>query len=164
MKCVWCVEWVFYFFTFLFLKIYISHLCLFYNCTYDFGKGLWHFSAWSAFYMGKLSPTCSCFKSPIVLRFPSIVYDVQNVAATAASQHYLGLNQRNWNPSKWICQRSQSFIFISLAQREFVNRRPLRIVQLLTPAFMLKNLALYHPSTKIWNGSCATTMYFPFSA
>lgn len=34
--------------------------------------------------MGKLSPTCSCFKSPIVLHFLSIVYDVQNVATTAA--------------------------------------------------------------------------------
>ena len=62
------------------------------------GKGLWHFSAWSAFYMGKLSPTCSCFKSPIVLHFRSIVYDVQNVAAAAARQHYFGLNQRNRSP------------------------------------------------------------------
>lgn len=47
-------------------------------------KGLWHVGAWSAVYMGMLSPTCSCFKSPIALGFLSIVYDVQNVAATAA--------------------------------------------------------------------------------
>lgn len=80
-----------------FFYILMSSLFFFYSCTYDFGKGLWHFSAWSAFYMGKLSPTCSCFKSPIVLRFLSIVYNVQNVAATAARQHYFGLNQRNCN-------------------------------------------------------------------
>lgn len=66
----------------------------FYNCTYDFGKGLRHFSACSAFYMGKLPATTSCFKSPIVLCFLSVVYDVQSVAATAARQHYLGLNLR----------------------------------------------------------------------
>lgn len=75
-------------------------LFFFYNCIYIYktGKGLWHSSAWSAFYMGKLSPTCSCFKSPIVLRSLSVVYDVQNVAATAACQHYFSLNQRNLKP------------------------------------------------------------------
>lgn len=46
----------------------------------DFGKGLRHLCALSAFYMGKLSPTGPCFKSPIVLCFLS-VYDVQQVAA-----------------------------------------------------------------------------------
>lgn len=80
-------------------------LVFFYHCIYDFGKGLWHFSAWSAFYMGKLSPTCSCFKSPIVLRFLSIVYDVRSMAATAACQHYFSLIQRNWNP-ECICHQS----------------------------------------------------------
>lgn len=67
------------------------------NCIYDLGKGLRHFSACSAFCMGKLSPTCSGLKGPIVLCFLSIVYDVQYVAVTAAHQHYLGLNQRNLN-------------------------------------------------------------------
>lgn len=59
------------------------------------GKGLWHVCACSAFYTAKLSPTCSCFKSPIVLYFLSVALNVQNVAATAA--HQLGVNQRNWN-------------------------------------------------------------------
>lgn len=76
-----------FFLTFFFFLVYIQ---------YVFGRGLWHFGAWSAFYMGKQSPTCSCFKSPIVLHFLSIVYDVQNVAATAPRQHYFGLNQINW--------------------------------------------------------------------
>lgn len=38
------------------------------------------------------------FESPITLRFLTIVYDVQNVSATAARQHYFGLNLRNLIP------------------------------------------------------------------
>lgn len=79
-------------------------------------KGLWHSSAWSAFYMGKLSPTCSCFKSPIVLRFLSIVYDVQNVAATAPRHYCLGLNLRNWNhQNESVITLEDVFSFLSIA-------------------------------------------------
>lgn len=72
--CMMC--WVSIFFLFV-IFLYSHVICFFnfiYNCTYDLSKGLWHFSACSAFYMGKPSPTSSCFKSTIVLRFLSVVF------------------------------------------------------------------------------------------
>lgn len=71
-----CMCWVSIFFSFCsFFFIFSCHLFfVFLNCTYDLSKGLWHFSACSAFYMGKPSPSCSCFKSTIVLHFLSVVF------------------------------------------------------------------------------------------
>lgn len=68
----------------------MSSVFCFYNCIYDFSAVMYD----QHFYVGTLSPTGSCFKSPIVLYFLSIVYDVQNVSATAARQHYV--DQRKW--------------------------------------------------------------------
>lgn len=93
---------------------------VFYNCVYMTGKVLWHFSALSAFHTRTLSPTCSCFKGPIVL---TIVYDVQNVAATAARQHYFGLNLRNWIPQSESVITLEAVFFIPVTLHEFVNRQ-----------------------------------------
>lgn len=61
--------------------------------TLDSDRGM--LSAWSAFYMGKLSPTCSCFKTSCCSSVPSVLDEEQS---TAARQHYFGLNRRNWIP------------------------------------------------------------------
>lgn len=63
----------------------------------------------------------SCRPQALVLRvllfFVSslIVYDVQNVAAAAARQHYFGLNQRNWIPWSESVITLEAVFFISLA-------------------------------------------------
>lgn len=93
--CMMC--WVSIFISYF---IFSCHLCFFYNCIYMTVKGLWHVGAWSAVYMGMLSPTCSCFKSPIALGFLSIVYDVQNVAATAA---LCWSRSEKLEPLQWVC-------------------------------------------------------------
>lgn len=102
-----------------------------------------------------LSPTCSCFKSPIVLCFLSIVYEVQNMAATAACQHYCGLNQRNWNP-EWICHHSYSHIFNSWTWHVFVNIQPTTAAA--PNIFISKSLVPFIAVTNE-NGSCVTTFF-----
>lgn len=61
--------------------------------TLDSDRGM--LSARSGFYMGKLSPTCSCFKTSYCSSVPSVLDEEQS---TAARQHYFGLNRRNWIP------------------------------------------------------------------
>lgn len=87
--------------------IFLCHLfCLFFLTTVymplqsDCGT----LSAQSAFYMGKLSPTCSCFKKPYCSSFPSAVDEMQR---PAACQHYFCLNLRNWIN----CHQSWSYFF-----------------------------------------------------
>lgn len=71
-KCVWYVDLIFQ---------AVSIWCLsfsFFKQLYIWpGEGFWRWSVWSARHVGQRSPPCSCFPSPLVLRFLSVVRGVQ---------------------------------------------------------------------------------------
>lgn len=144
---VWCVEWIFCFSLF-FFYIYMSSL-FFITVHNDFGKGLQHFCARSAFYMGKLSPTGPCFKSPIVLCFLCVWYTASG--CKAGRQHYFGLNPRALNHTfkfLWICHQSQSSVCHGY---EFVNSHS-ACHGYLHHLLSFWQMFFYHHSSRIWNG------------